>query len=97
MEIDEQIRRIVHEVTGKMIHDREQHLLSDEAGIVPMDFLYVFSKLEMIYGKGIYVILKKNDYSVMTIRGLAKAIQRVETGEDGYNAASGADPNQKEP
>jgi len=80
-EIEDQIQRIVYEVTGKMIRDREQHLLSDEAGIVPVDFLYVFGELEMIYGKEVYGILKENDYSVLTISRLAKAIQRTEDGK----------------
>ena len=78
--IEDQIQRIVYEVTGKMIRDREQHLLSDETGIVPVDFLYVFGELEMIYGKEVYGILKENDYSVLTISRLAKAIQRTEDG-----------------
>ena len=76
-QLEQIVRDTVYEVVGVRIDDRDQHLLSDKSRIFPVDFLYIFDRLEKQLHCPVYTILQQHDYSVLTIANLASALEAL--------------------
>ena len=66
------IADVVYEVTKKEVKDCDEHLMSNRLSIPVEDFLYIVDKLEKKTGISIAAFFEEYDYSILTIRNLAK-------------------------
>jgi hypothetical protein len=76
-QLEHVVSAAIYHVTSKDIADHDQHLLNDAVRVQMVDFLYVFETLEKELNLPVADILKDNDFSVFTIRNLAKEILRL--------------------
>ena len=60
----------------KKAPDIDKHLLSLSLQNDVVDYLYWIERINQEFGIRIEQILEKSDYSIMTIRNIAKAIQK---------------------
>ena len=80
VEVNE-IKKVIHAAIGEYlnikIEDDDKNLLSTDLHAIVPDFLYVLEVLEKQYGSCIYRLFEKNNYTVFTVNGLAKAVAEL--------------------
>ena len=78
-EIETAIIDAVKEVSGGYkVTDRDMHLLDDSIPMPIVNYLYVFDILEKKLDLPVVKVLETNDYTVFTVRNLAREISKLQ-------------------
>ena len=78
-ELQQNIRKIVEDVTKIRIESYDTNLLDSSININPANFLYIFDELEKELKLPVVDIFKENKCDVMTIKNLCRAIMDLNT------------------
>lgn len=73
-EVETRIQNTIYKICGKKMEDINSNLLSEKNQMILVDWLYVLEELEKNYHYPVYEILENSDYTIFTIRNLAKRI-----------------------
>ena len=78
-EIEAAIIEAVKEVSGGyQVTDKDMHLLDDSIPMPIVNYLYVFDMLEKKLDLPVVKVLEANDYTVFTVRNLAREISKLQ-------------------
>ena len=78
-EMETAIIDAVKEVSGGYkVTDRDMHLLDDSIPMPIVNYLYVFDILEKKLDLPVVKVLETNDYTVFTVRNLAREISKLQ-------------------
>ena len=78
-EIEAAIIEAVKEVSGGyQVTDKDIHLLDDSIPMPIVNYLYVFDILEKKLDLPVVKVLETNDYTVFTVRNLAREISKLQ-------------------
>ena len=82
MRTKEEIEKAIRHTLSSFVEggdiDENASLLDREAGIVPVDFLYIFDELEKSLELNVHSIFESNTYQVMTVRMLTEEIHTLQ-------------------
>lgn len=76
--IEASIRKAIAQVVNITDIDGDIYLVSRDLGIFPADFIYIFDIIENDVGLPVYSIFEGNNYEVMTINNLVRAIYELQ-------------------
>ena len=68
---------ILNEVTDVKDVGEDTILVSENVGIFPADFIYIFDALERELSLPVFKIFENSNYSVMTVKNLTEAIYKL--------------------
>lgn len=74
MNIPEQIRTIIHDLTGQIISDDRANLLNPHTGVNPVDLIYVIDRMETEFEMKLFPIFSRCDHTVLTIDKLSEIV-----------------------
>lgn len=77
METIKIVKNIIHKVSGVEITNIDANLMGPDCPIRSYLFLYVFVELENYLHRDVCKIFENQDYTVFTIRNIAKAIDEL--------------------
>lgn len=69
------LKDTIEKYTGICVNDKDKNVM--EAGVMPLEFLYVINEIEKAYGITAKEMLRDSDYTILSILNLAKRISNI--------------------